>query len=326
MANPERLLAQLADGEYYSGEHLGALLGVSRAAVWKQVKRLQNLGAEILSVKGKGYCIAGGLDLLDADLIRKHLQEVEICKKVLVNLQLQLDSTNQYLIRKSVAGESVHRQVCLAESQSAGRGRRGRQWHSPFANNIYLSMGWRIQEGVNTVGGLSLAVGLIVRNVIAELGIAELSLKWPNDLQFEEKKVGGVLIEISGEATGACDLVIGLGLNVKMPRSLAQEIDQAWTDLQSVTQSMLPSRSKIASQIIVSLTQLLAHYESRGFAAYVQPWEKACAQIGEKVVLQSGQKQITGIMRGISHNGAIKLEVAGRIEEFVGGEISLRGV
>ncbi|HEY0894151.1 MAG TPA: biotin--[acetyl-CoA-carboxylase] ligase, partial [Cellvibrio sp.] len=185
-----QILALLADGELHSGEELGLLLGVSRAAVWKHLQKLEGLGIRLLSIKGRGYCIDGGLDLLDLEKIEA---QIHSSLPIKLNLFPQIDSTNAYLMRHT----NPALQVCLAESQSAGRGRRGRVWVSPFAQNIYCSIGWGFEGGVAALEGLSLAVGLVIVRTLQCYGIAGLELKWPNDVLYHDHKLAGVLIEMT---------------------------------------------------------------------------------------------------------------------------------
>ena len=322
-----QLLSILADGQYHSGEGLGEVLAISRAAVWKQIQQLQELGVEIQSVKGKGYCVPGGMSLLNKQVIANGLGGA--AEKLLKDLLVEpvLESTNQFLLEKSRAGESIHGVVCLAEKQTAGRGRRGRSWQSPFACNLYCSLGWRIENGVNAIEGLSLAVGVALSEALSRLGVGGVQLKWPNDLLFDEKKLGGILLEISGDASGECDLVLGFGLNVHMPETAASNIDQAWTDMASICGAdELPDRNEIAAKVMTQILLLMGSYESHGFAPYKTRWEKLNAHHNKQVKLFAGSKETVGVVQGVSKAGALLLNVDGSVQEFIGGEISVRPV
>lgn len=327
----QKLLASLADGKYHSGESLGQLLGVSRAAVWKQLQQLQELGVDIVSHKGRGYCVAGGLDLLHEKEIKKLYKQYSISQSANgpreIMLALNVDSTSQVLLRRSAEGESIHGLVCLAEKQTAGRGRRGRAWQSPIACNLYFSIGWRIENGVNAIEGLSLAAGVAINTALQEMGLKNIQLKWPNDLLYQGKKLGGILLEINGDAAGECDLVLGLGINVDMPAEASSDIDQAWTDLTRLSADLgveIPVRNRLVAQLLVQLFNLLENYESKGFSHYKNAWQELNAHIHQPVVLNMGNKQVRGVVEGVSDGGALRLNVNGKIEEFIGGEISLR--
>lgn len=313
-------LKLLSDGEFHSGEELGALLGVSRAAVWKTLKKFEPLGIDLVSVKGKGYCITGGLDLLDKSQITS-----QRCGMLDINVFTQVDSTNSYLLRQ----KRPEYQVCLAENQTAGRGRRGRTWVSPFAQNLYLSIGWGFDGGVAVLEGLSLAIGLAVVRSLRYCGVSGLTLKWPNDILYENKKLGGVLIEMNGDPSGYCFAVVGIGLNVSMRDAYKSFIEQPWVNLNDVLAEQgipLISRNQLASSLLDELVLILSDYHLRGFAAYKEEWGLFAAHINQAVNIHSGNTVRTGVMRGVDAAGALRLDVDGEEQIFHGGELSLRRV
>lgn len=317
-----KILDLLADGQLHSGEELGLLLGVSRAAVWKHLQKLEGLGIKLLSVKGRGYCIDGGLDLLD---LKKILEHVHSTLPLKLNLFPQIDSTNTYLMRH----ENPALQVCLAESQSAGRGRRGRVWVSPFAQNIYCSIGWGFEGGVAALEGLSLAVGLAIVRALQHYGITGLELKWPNDVLYQNQKLAGVLIEIAGDPAGYCQVVVGVGINVAMDNEQDNIISQPWIDLRSIlAQQGFPpaSRNKLVATLIDEMVLVLNGYEKTGFSGYCAEWQSLNAHAGQVVELRNGNIVCAGVCIGISEGGALVLETAKGREAFHGGEISLRRV
>jgi len=317
-----QILNLLADGQFHSGEELGLLLGVSRAAVWKHLQKLEGLGVRLLSVKGRGYCVEGGLDLLDAEKIKAHLST---SLPLNLNLFAQLDSTNTFLMRH----DNPALQVCLAESQNAGRGRRGRAWVSPFAQNIYCSMGWGFEGGVAALEGLSLVVGLVIVRTLQQFGISGLELKWPNDVLYQDQKLAGVLIEMTGDPAGYCQVVIGVGINVAMNDDQSPSITQPWIDLRHIfAQQMLAevSRNLVVVALIDNLVLMLSTYEQMGFAHYCAEWQAFNAYAGQRVELLNGNLVRSGICLGVGDAGALVLETAQGVELFHGGEISLRRV
>ena len=320
MLPPLTLLRVLSDGNTHSGRELASLLGVSRTAIWKQLAKLEPLGLELQSQTGKGYCLAGGLELLDEELIFANL--VGGLSALIGNFHLLrlVDSTNAYLLRQEPA-EGI--EICLSEYQSAGRGRRGRQWVSPFASNIYLSLKFTVNGGIAALEGLSLAVGVAVAHALSDLGVLDVQLKWPNDLLWRGKKLGGILIEIAGDPSGICQAVVGLGLNLKATHAMEQLIDQPWVALDNVLESV-PQRNRIVASLLNRLVPLLANYETQGFAPYHQAWECLNAHVGQPVSLSMGNRTCEGIVRGVDETGALLLETETGISTFHGGEVSLR--
>jgi BirA family biotin operon repressor/biotin-[acetyl-CoA-carboxylase] ligase len=237
------VLPLLADGEFHSGQQLADVLGISRTAVWKQLKKLEELGLEVEASKASGYRLPGGIELLDAQKIQSGLGTS--ASPVLTRLWLDsaVDSTNAEAMRQLQQGPCAGL-VCLAEQQTAGRGRRGRSWVSPFASNLYLSVVWEFEGGAASLEGLSLAVGVAVAQGLENCGAGGIELKWPNDLLHQGRKLGGILIEMVGDAAGSCQVVIGIGINVRMPRQAGEAIDQAWTDLSQIAPG-LPHRNHL---------------------------------------------------------------------------------
>ena len=320
VSSVRQILLLLADGNFHSGEELGLLLGVSRAAIWKHLQKLEGLGVKLVSIKGRGYCVEGGLDLLDFDSIASQLDSSLPLK---LHLFPHIDSTNSYLMRH----ESPALNVCLAESQSAGRGRRGRAWVSPFAQNIYCSIGWGFDGGVAVLGGLSLVVGLVVVRALQRFGVTGLELKWPNDVLYQDRKLAGVLIEMTGDPAGYCQVVIGVGINVDMADDASLTITQPWIDLREIVdQQKLSriSRNELAAALIDELVKVLSDYEQQGFASYCAEWESFNAHTGYLVELINGSNISSGVCLGVNEIGALVLETSTGKETFQGGEISLK--
>jgi BirA family biotin operon repressor/biotin-[acetyl-CoA-carboxylase] ligase len=318
------LLPLLASGEYRSGQALADALGVSRTAIWKQLKALEDLGLQIESVKGRGYRIPGGIDLLDAASVRTALSPQ--AASLLTSLQLleTVDSTNAEAMRQVEAGAGAGL-VCSAEQQSAGRGRRGRAWVSPFARNIYLSVVWQYHQGAAALEGLSLAVGVAVARALAANALPPVQLKWPNDVVCGGAKLGGILLEMTGDAAGTCQVIAGVGLNVAMPGAAAVAIDQAWTDIATISGGAGPGRNILLASLLNELLPLLAGFEQRGFGPWRDEWQALDAFAGAPVVLHTGARDLAGIARGVDERGALQLETAGgTLQSIYGGEISLR--
>lgn len=317
------LLRVLADGRFHSGKKLGESLGISRAAVWKRVQRLESLAIDAHAVPGKGYRLPDPLELLDADAIRAALDAGTL--RLLQGLEVheQLGSTNSYLMQRARAGASGGL-ACLAEWQQAGRGRRGRAWLSPFGRNIYLSLLWRTTSDPASLSGLSIAVGIAVVRALEDLGVFGGRLKWPNDILWQDRKLGGILIEVAGETAGPCFVVVGVGVNLHMPHSLGTAINQPWTDLRSATGSRSISRNQLAGRVIHHLLHVLQGYQHNGLLPYLEDWRRLDAFAGRPATVRTTRGGVSGVVQGVDRSGALILLVDGRIRRFTSGEVSLR--
>ncbi len=316
------LIRLLADGQYHSGTVLAQSLGMSRAGVWKAVQGIRSkFGLEIHSHKRWGYQLSQPLELLDEEKIHRALP-AEAKQPLKLELFQELDSTNAYLLQQEKIG-APKGSICLAEYQRSGRGRRGRHWVSPFGSNLYLSLLWRYALAPQELGALSLAVGVGVAQVLESFGVQAIALKWPNDLLWQGRKLGGILIEMVGEAQGPCSVVVGVGINTRLSPEAAARIEQPWTDLESILGTAC-SRNALAAALIGELLKTMECYEKQGFSAFLSAWHRYDPYLGAPVALHQGIRVFQGIYRGITETGALRLEHNGKIQTFQGGEISLR--
>ena len=320
----DKLIAILADGEFHSGAELGAQLGVSRTAVWKQVQKLAELGLGVQKVKGRGYCVSGGVELLSNKAILSALSAPAGSLLSQLDILNSTASTNSVARSEAEAGDATG-YVVLAEQQTAGRGRRGRQWVSPFARNLYLSVVWGFDGGAAALEGLSLAVGVAVKRAVAACGADGVELKWPNDVLCNGKKLAGILLEMIGDPAGFCQVVVGIGINIDMPDSQGVAIEQSWTDLKRISSAEM-SRNTVAARLLNELLTLLSGYQQKGFAHYRGEWQSCDAFRDKAVELVTMNSSIEGVASGVSESGAIGLLVDGELRYFNGGEISLRGI
>ncbi|OEF24363.1 biotin--[acetyl-CoA-carboxylase] ligase [Vibrio rumoiensis 1S-45] len=309
-----QIIQYLSDGEFHSGEMLGGSLGISRAAISKHIKGIQDWGLDVYRVQGKGYQLSAPIDLLDLSIIQKS-------SSAPVELFSVIDSTNQYLLDN--VDDLANGSVCIAEYQANGRGRRGRQWASPYGSNLYFSMYWKLEAGVAAAMGLSLAIGVAIVDALESLGAKDLKLKWPNDLYFNDKKLAGILVEMSGQTGGVAHLVIGMGLNVNMAKDLV-DIDQPWANLSHVFDDEMPSRSTIVIALIDAWKKVLDQYELQGMSSFVERWNQLDNFKDKPIKLLMGNKEVIGVGKGITEQGAVKIETANGLETYIGGEISLR--
>ncbi|MGI9295576.1 MAG: bifunctional biotin--[acetyl-CoA-carboxylase] ligase/biotin operon repressor BirA [Pseudomonadales bacterium] len=316
-----QVLQIIADGNTHSGQKLSGALGVSRAAIWKHIHKLESHGVDISKEKGRGYKLAAPLELLNQTQIMARLTAEQQALLTHLYVESVVDSTNALAMQD--IEQELSGSVWLAEQQTAGRGRRGRGWVSPFGANIYLSALWKISGGAGQLGGLSLALGVALVEALAALGVIGLALKWPNDIVFERKKLGGILVEMQGDAAGDCHVVVGIGMNVKMPASAAQHIDQEWTDIKSIC-DVVPGRNELAATLTGAVLELLSRYTVTGFAPYASRWNALDALQDTAVSVQIGADVITGVAKGAAADGALRLETAKGMRVFHGGEVSLR--
>lgn len=321
----KQLLALLADGQFHSGTALAHLLAVSRSAVWKQLQCLEAWGIEIVAVTGKGYKLQRPLQLLDQAQIESALLPAVAALIKRLEVHDELTSTNSYLL-DIAQQQPANAWICLAEYQTAGKGRRGRTWVSPFGHNIYLSLLWRFQDGPAAIAGLSLAVGVAVVRALRQAGIAEASLKWPNDIYWRGRKLAGILIEVSGESSGPCHAVIGLGLNLYLPSVQAEAIEQAWVDLQQIVgEPFALQRNRWVALLLNEIVPVVADYPTRKLSDYVNEWRNYDCLAGQPVNIFMGEQVFAGIVRGVDDQGLLLLEdAAGNLRSFASGEVSFR--
>lgn len=318
----KKMLAILADGKFHSGTELAQTLGISRSAVWKQLNFLADLGLRHAAVSGKGYRLEKPLELLTRDLIDESINYKTRALISSLEIHDQIGSTNSYL-----AGLS-HKNapsgfICFAEHQTEGKGRRGRHWISPYGNNIYLSVLWRFQQGPAAISALSLAIGVAVIRALKQHNIDDVGLKWPNDIVSQGKKLGGILIEVSGENEGPCTAVIGIGINLFLAGDEAETIDQAWTDLSKINGRNVINRNNLAGNLLNQLFEVLDGYESAGFKAYVDEWRSYDCLIDRSAWVFAGSQGIEGIVKGIDDNGLLLMMRAdGSIQSFASCELS----
>jgi len=313
----------LADGQFHSGTELAEILNVSRSAICKQFKGLSEFGIQHSAVSGKGYRLDYALELLDATTITQLLSKNHQSLLSTLEIHDSLNSTNSYLVdyAQQHAASGI---VCFAEHQSAGKGRRGRTWVSPYGSNLYMSILWRFQQGgIAATAGLSLAIGIAVIRALKQHHIDDVSLKWPNDIYSQGKKLGGILIEVSGETDGPCSAVIGLGLNLFLPVSEAQTITQAWTDLTNVTGIVPVSRNQLAATLISHILTIVNGFETVGIQTYLDEWRSYDCLQGHLATLYIGQQKIDGLVEGIDDNGLLLIKRAeGTTQAFASGEVS----
>lgn len=315
------LLRFLSDASFHSGAALARELSASPAAVQLALRELEGFGLKVYKVRGRGYRLAESYDCLDAAAVRAqlgpqarhfHFELLDACA-----------STNTLLLARARAG-APSGSVIACELQSAGRGRRGNNWQSGLGGGLTFSLLWRFAQGAAGLAGLSLAAGVAVARALASAGVAEVQLKWPNDLLHAGRKLGGILIELHGDAPGPTAAVIGIGLNVRLPATLRDAIAQPVTDVASISKQA-PRRNRLLAAALVELAQMIEDFAQHGFAPLRQEWMARHAHQGKPVTLSSGDgKTLAGRAAGVAEDGALLLETARGLERCVSGELSLR--
>lgn len=299
-------------------------LGITRAAVWKHLKSLQQqLDIDIHAVSGRGYRLPSPLDLLDTEKIMQALPAETLRHLNNLDVQYSIDSTNALLLRQAAAG-AASGSVCIAEQQTAGHGRRGRQWVSPFGNNIYLSLLWRYPLAPFELSGLSLAAGLAIARALDCLGITDIGLKWPNDVLWQNQKLAGLLLEVKGENEGPSQVVLGVGLNTRLSYEQAASITQPWVDLISIPGGNKIQRNQLAAELIHQLSDALNSFEQQGLSPLLEEWHQRDIYYGKPVKLRLGNRIIEGIHSGVGETGVLLLSHDGNIRAYHAGEVSLR--
>ena len=330
MGDPRyELITLLADGAWHTGVRLGAELGLSRAAIWKQVGVLRSTGLEVLTDRRLGYRLAAPLQLLDADAVRAFLEPQVRAAMTCLEVLLITGSTSERIasMPAPVPGAML---ACAAEYQSGGRGRRGRRWFSPLGYGLCLSVSWCYEVAPRDLAALGLVIGVAVAEVLSALVPGDVvRLKWPNDIIADGGKLGGILVEVSGESGGPLRIVIGIGVNVRASPRLAPEVDADGGNLRPATlDTLVPerqiSRNQLAGCLLNALYRNLGEFADSGFAAFGPRWRRRDYLFGQPVAVSSGSQTIRGIAAGIADDGALLIDVGGRLVPVLSGDVTLR--
>jgi len=318
------LIARLADGKVHAGAVLLRELGITRKALAQAVRRIRAQGVDIESSAGGGYRLPGPIELLDAARIRAALGAGAASVDRLEVL-FEVDSTNTRLLAAAPPPASCAR-VLLCEIQSAGRGRRGRAWRSPFGGSLALSLGWTFREAARAAPSLSLAVGVAIARALGGLGARGVRLKWPNDVWLGDRKIGGVLVELKSEAAGPAYLVIGVGLNLQLSEADRGALETGGLRVAALSDACPEplSRNVVAAALLAQLLSMLGRFESEGFAPFRTEWLDLDALKGRSARVLGAEGAVDGVACGVDADGALLLERGGRMHRFVSGEASLR--
>ncbi len=327
----ERVYCALADGAMHSGEQLAAGQGVTRSAVWKAVGALEALGVVIEAAPRRGYRLAAPVTPLDAARISAHLSAGVRARLRRAEVAWSLSSTNSALLARGgvgAAGEPGAGQFdfLAAEHQSAGRGRRGRQWLAPPGGALCLSLGWSFATLPPGAAALSLVVGVCALRALAQLGPLPVRLKWPNDLLVGAGKLGGILIELRAESGGAAYVVIGIGINCALGVAVTGHVRAAGAEPTDLAAAGIVScdRNRLAAALLEQIVLGVLEFERAGLPAFAAEWAAADALAGRVVTVSLPGGEFVGHARGIDADGALCVHGSGGLRRFNSGDVSVR--
>ena len=322
-ASQTTLLTALGDGACHSGSELGQLLGITRSAIWKQIKQLLDQGVPIQSIPNQGYQLPSTLILLNQQHLTDQLLKQEITVPFHVHLYTSLDSTNRYLRDLPISNLL---DICCAETQTQGRGRFGRQWHSPFGENIYCSSRWNLNYDLARLSGLSLIVSLAILRTLNEfIPTQDIKIKWPNDILWGDKKLCGSLIEIMAESNSDAQVIIGIGLNVNTDTRQHTLSDKAWCSLYEITERHF-DRNQLIAALIANLDRYLTQFIHQDLNVFMDEWNQHDYLAGKYITVTQASGTISGVACGINSMGQLLLNTdSGAQLCLSSGDTSLKG-
>ncbi|HLB55982.1 MAG TPA: biotin--[acetyl-CoA-carboxylase] ligase [Coxiellaceae bacterium] len=323
MRNLKSVLTLLSDGKRYSGEIIAKKLKMTRAGVWKIIQYANTVGIKINGITRIGYQITHPISFLSPVKIKEHLSKDQKKNIKIIEVFDEIDSTNSYLLQRIYEFSKIPR-ICLAEQQTDGRGRRGRIWHSPFAQNIYLSLLWKFSLARSDLNGLSLVIAIAIAEVLEKLKMPKkIKIKWPNDIFIDEKKCAGILIETRGEMHDGAQVVIGIGINVNMQASTEKEISQKWTSLSRELNHAI-DRNELAAHVIDKVIADIERFDAKGFLPFQFLFEKYDMTFSQEIQIQFDNKSIKGKACGIDQQGRLILMTKeGRMHISI-GDVSMQ--
>lgn len=315
------ILRRLSDGVFHSGQDLAYEFDLSRASIFNVLNQAEAMGLNVHAVRGRGYRIPEAIEWMDEGAVASRLDE--LAPFYSVRILDSVDSTNSALMTAAMTGAPDGTVLC-AEHQGAGKGRRGRQWHAVLGGSLTFSVLWRFDSGLQSLAGLSLAVGLAIARTVNRHSRHTARLKWPNDVLVDYRKLAGILVEVQGDMNGAAFAVVGVGLNVCLNEAQRDAVDQAVVDLAEMGVSV--GRNQLLADCLQELHRVLNTFRQHGFAALRADWMALDAFTDRAVVLQLPNTQgVHGVAAGVDDTGAFLLRgMDSSLTAYNGGEISLR--
>ena len=319
------VLKVLADGKIHSEKEFVKSFNLSRSILSKYICNLRQLGIEAEFINGQGYRLSRPINFLNRQKISNELKTSMADRIHRLEVFPELDSTNTYLLRAPVP-DSGQVTVCLAEYQSSGRGRRGKKWSVPFGGGLCLSVGRLFDDMPQNLSALSLSVAVVARRIIGELTGCYPLVKWPNDLVWKDQKLGGVLIESSGQNDSALHVIVGIGINVSIDSTWLKKICD-WPagaiDMDSMGQEKT-IKNELAGRLIEGFYETLESYTTCGFELHHEEFVSANYLQGREVILSSGSSNLAGTVVGVDLDGALVLETDSGAHRVISGEVNLR--
>ena len=316
-----KALREAGDGSV-SGAELSQRLGVSRAAVWARIEELRSLGYEIEASPHLGYRFLSAPDVLHADDLLSRLDDARVIGR---DIRVFESTTSTNDVIEKLAHDGVKEGVVvLAESQTRGRGRLGRQWMSPAGKGLWFSVLLRPDLPPQATTQLTVASATALRRALAaETGLRP-EIKWPNDILLSGKKVCGILTELSAEVDRVKYVILGIGVDVNLNTAdFPAELRDSATSLKAELGKAL-SRAELAVEILRQLDADYAKIISGGFAAIADEWEEHCTTIGRQVTIRAGDREVRGRAESLGEDGALLVRTEhGHLERVVGGDVTL---
>jgi BirA family transcriptional regulator, biotin operon repressor / biotin---[acetyl-CoA-carboxylase] ligase len=304
--------------DYISGDFISAELGISRTAIWKYMHQLERLGYTLAKLKGRGYKLIKTPDKLYTWEIDRHLNTDFIGRDL--TYKEVVDSTNSYAFKLALDGAPEGACV-LADSQKAGRGRLNRVWFSPAGENLYLSIILRPHVHPSNIYPITFISSLAVYDTIEAITGIKPTLKWPNDLLINGKKICGTLLELSTEADMVRFVVVGIGLDINMKeKEISEEIDQKATSLFIETNNLF-ERSHVCGILLSNLEKYYLLFKEKGENQACRIWEEKSCIKGKYLEINQMGQSYKGISEGIDNKGALLLNVDGEIKNIIAGDV-----
>ena len=317
------LFRRLAGAGAHAPESLARELDIGVRELAEEIEALRDRGLPVDSLDDGRVRLRSPMEVLDRDVVLSGLGGGARLALEKMEIFFEVESTSQYLLDLAREDEAPRPRACLAETQSAGRGRGGRSFHSAPGGSVLLSLLWPVALPPAELMGLSPALGVAVARVLESEGVEGVGLKWPNDVLVRGRKVSGILLDLGQDRRGCGVLVAGVGINVRLDRASARAIDQPWTDLHR-SLGRTPSRSRVAGRVIDRIVRAIGLYMERGFDPFRSPYRERDWLQGKALRVEGTPRALLGIGRGVDERGALLIEEEGRVTALLSGDVSVR--
>ncbi len=317
------VLRRLAGGDFLPVASLARELGVDLPSIDEAIKALRARGLGVESLADGRVGVRPRIEVLDRDAVLARLGPRSRPSLAALDVLFEVGSTNQHLLDVARGGAVSRPRACLAEVQTAGRGRGGRPFFSMPGGNVLLSLLWPVAVPPTDLPGLSPALAVAVARALEMEGVDGLGLKWPNDVLVGERKVCGILLELGQDRRERSVLVAGIGINVRLDERAARSIDQPWTDLHRAL-GRTPSRNRVAARVIDRVVDAVQRYLEEGFGPFRREYRARDLLEGRELRIVQAGGELRGTGRGLDERGALIVEAGGRRSAILSGEVSVR--